>query len=290
MYEIPRELRAVIDADIPMNSTRRVHHLECSEGKSAALSVRRMPHGFVFHCFRCGDFKGFIGAEKLPADMIVKAIKSLGEPIITEMDDLRLPEDFIEMSEEDKRIPLHAFGWLWESGLTSEMMFQHGICWSDHEQKVIIPIMNNRYSIGTEIIGWLGRTMTKDADTRYIIRKKKYLEERIYFIATDVAAKQGRRVVVVEDPLSAIRVHAATGLETRALLNTSIGADTLHDYKDKHVTLWLDNGQLINMVENVARASVYGIDMDYISTRKDPKAYNDLAIKMKINGEEEHEK
>jgi len=275
MKSIPKELQAVIDADIPVNASRRTFHHGCSEGKDAALSVKRLREGYVFNCFRC-DFKGFIGGRKLPTGQILSMVKGLSVKPHAEIDNIVLPEDFEWMATppDMNDIPIEAYTWLWNSGVTERQMDDYEFCWSDSYRRVIIPIKDDE----DKLQGFLGRDVFYDKETKhgdkYILRKERGLN-RIYFTCHVL---DSMTVVIVEDPLSAIRVHDATGYETVALLNTHVGTDLLREYMNYKMVVWLDRGQLSNMVGIVARAQSYGIKCSHISTPKDPKAYNDVAI------------
>lgn len=277
MFNIPDEVQAVIDRDIPINSTRRVLHEECSQGKNAALSIKRTSEGFVFQCFRCG-WKGFIGTQKIPISLLKSQLKAMGRVEMAEQEALRIPYGSLPMSESHDEIPIEAYRWLWDAGLTDDMILHYDLMYCPDHETVIIPIKD-----GDKLVGYLERFVSNPELGRYKLIKQAGLDRRIYFDCDSCDSPYytiGQdRVVVVEDPLSAMRVNFATGFATRALLNTTIGSDTLCHFKDHFVTLWLDPGQLQNVVENVARASVYGIDMDYVSTPKDPKCYNNLAIR-----------
>lgn len=276
--EIPRELRAVIDAQIPVNSQRRVCHIDCSEGKDAAMSIRRLSNGYIFHCFRCG-FEGFVGSNRLPSSQIVKALKDISAPTHMEVEDITYPADiqFLSTSPDDNDIPIEAYAWLWDAGITDKLIAKYEFGWSKSFYRVIIPILDEE----DELLGYIGRDVfyDKGGAAKYILRKQEGLNKRIYF----TCHAEKRVVVVVEDPLSAVRIHEATGFETVALLNTHVGTDLLREYMAYDMVLWLDDGQLANMVKVVAQATEYGINATFISTAKDPKKYNDVYIREQFN-------
>jgi hypothetical protein len=276
MSNIPKELKAVIDCNIPVNSSRRVVHAECSESKDPALSVKRLREGYVFHCFRCG-YQGFIGGRKLPSAQILSMVKGLSIKPHAEMEIMKLPSDIQGMwiNPTANDIPIEAYTWLWQAGITETMLYDYQIFWSDSYRRVIVPIADEEDGL----IGFLGRDVFHNKKTKhgnkYILRKKEGLARRIYFTCHSYSTS---RVIVVEDPLSAIRVHEATGYETVALLNTHVGSDLLREYMTYKMTIWLDDGQLANMVGIVARAQTYGIECSHLSTPKDPKEYDNSSI------------
>lgn len=279
MSKIPREIQAVIDLDMPISATRRVVHEGCSEGKNPALSVKRLREGYVFNCFRC-DYKGFIGGRKLPTGQILNMVKGLSVNAHAEVENIVLPKDSqpMEESPDQNSVPIEAYTWLWQAGITERMMSDYKLCWSDSYRRVIIPIEDDEYTLQ----GFLGRDVFYDKEARhgnkYILRKEAGLK-RIYFTCHEL---DSNTVVVVEDPLSAIRITEATNYETVALLNTHVGSDLLQEYMSYRMIVWLDRGQLANMVGVVARAQSYGVDCKHISTPKDPKEYNDEIIRSKF--------
>jgi hypothetical protein len=274
--KIPREIRALIDAQIPVNSQRRVVHYECSEGKDAAMSVKRLSNGYIFHCFRCG-FEGFVGGYRLPSSQIIQALKNISVPAHMEVEAIQYPKDIQWMHTENtmNSIPIEAYAWLWDGGITDEMIERYEFGWSESFYRVILGIHDE----DMDLIAYIGRDVFYKKDSgssKYILRKQEGLNKRAYFTCHSLDQKV---VVVVEDPLSAIRVHEATGFETVALLNTHVGTDLLREYMAYDMILWLDDGQLANMVNVVSQAVEYGINATHISTPKDPKKYNDVAIR-----------
>jgi hypothetical protein len=278
---IPRELKAVVDAQIPVGASRRVVHDDCSDGKDAALSVKRVAEGYVFNCFRCG-YKGFVGNRKLPAAQILRMVNNMSVKPHMEVEDLSLPEDMVLLNDQaDSSVPIEAFQYLWEGGITDRLMKRYDFGWSDSFQRVIIPIRDEE---GT-LLAWLGRDPYYDKDkgysqAKYILRKQKGVQRRVYFTCHNTKAQ---KVVFVEDVLSAIRVHEATELEAVALLTTSVGSDLLREYMAYDIVIWLDPGKLADMVGLTARCQSYGINCKFISTAKDPKAYNNIGIREQFN-------
>lgn len=287
--KIPNELLAVTELNLHPGQSRRTVHVGCSDGKDPALSVTRIAEGWVFNCFRC-DFKGFIGLDRLPADQIVKMVKDAFVKPHKEEANIKLPRDWKPMFKVDmqtwvsaNKIPIEAYTWLWDAGITDEMGADNMIGWSDQYRRVIIPIMDEE----GKLQGWIGRDVFYDKKTKqghkYILRKQAGLARRIYFTKHQ---KDSTTVVMVEDILSAIRVNWATSFETVALLTTSVGTDLLHEYMDYKMVIWLDDDQLSNMVMTVARAQGFGIKATHINSSKDPKTYNDVAIQQMFRHQE----
>jgi hypothetical protein len=195
-----------------------------------------------------------------------------------EVENLTYPEDMelLDSNPDANGIPIEAYAWCWDGGITDRMIMEWQFGWSDSFYRVIIPIKDEE----NKLQGYIGRDVFPRDDKylkgKYILRKQAGLRKRIYFTCH---APESQKVVVVEDPLSAIRVHLATGYETVALLNTNVGTELLREYMSYDMVIWLDDGQLANMVGVCARATEYGINATHISTLKDPKAYNDVAIR-----------
>ncbi len=89
--------------------------------------------------------------------------------------------------------------------------------------------------------------------------------------------------MIVEDALSAIRIHEATGLETVALLNTTVGTDLFHEYMEYNMLIWLDSNATVDAIKAVGSATSFGIRATHILTPKDPKYYNNVGIKSYID-------
>jgi hypothetical protein len=288
MHKIPNELQTVVDAGIDIGQTRRIVHKECSEGKNAALSIRRTMSGYVFHCFRCG-LKGFIGTKKLPSDQIVRMVNRFTEKPVELLPKLELPHDAIFMIKvTDKGLkshewaPVEAFVWAWDGGLTDRDMFEYKFMWSESMHRVLVPIFDEENTM----IGILCRDPSWDKETsvgsKYILKKDQSVNHRIYFTCHQLDSK---RVIFVEDVLSAIRVHKATGAETVALLNHHIGNDLFFEYQLYDMGVWLDMDAVHDAAKAVAAGRAAGLNIKKITTSSDPKKYNDIGIRTILHGQ-----
>ena len=253
----------------------------CTEPhKDPALCITRDTEGWVWHCHRCHE-SGFIGDRYINPDSTLKKIEYLKEkkpelPKETYM--VQLPDDCTPLADYNyspaKGIPFEAPHWLWKYNITERNMFDFDMCWSPKYEMVIIPL----YSSDKRVLqGWVGRRIPqKDGQKKYHIQKPKGNKDRTYFI---IPGRGGTEVILVEDCLSAIRVHDATGLTTTALLTTSIDEDMTRRLQGKKVYVWLDADVLAKSVAMVSRFRQLGIEAKHIYTSKDPKCYNSVAIK-----------
>ena len=286
---IPQEIQQVIDSNLALGHNVKIRHrtridgTNCSVGKSPALSIRKIAKGYVFFCHRCG-FKGFIGNEKLSPKRVAVLVKLLERSTAEdtpEEEAFTMPLDAIPMAfNPSEEIPSEAHSWIWGGGVSSLIIPEYGFRYSPKLKRVIIPIKSDC----GELIGWIGRDPVHRTKAcreqfgipKYIFAKKKGIRERIYY---KLLSKDCNKWVIVEDVLSAIRVHRETGYNTIALLNTSVTNQLLINLSNAEVYVWLDSDQLANMMSIVAKAVTFGIKCRYLHTQKDPKEYSNNEIK-----------
>jgi len=246
------------------------------DSKGPAMSVTRDTTGWVWHCHRCKE-SGFIGDKFVnPVNTLKKLNQKPSLPKETYI--VKLPDDFIPLVNNhlilNKNIPFESHSWLWHYNITEKDMFDFGFGWSEKCQMVILPL----YSSDIRVLnGWIGRkVLKKDEGNKYHIQKPKGNKERLYFI---VEGEDDGQIIIVEDCLSAIRVNRSTGITTIALLTTSIDEDMTRKLRGKEVYIWLDADALAKSVAMVTRFRQLGIKAKHIYTSKDPKCYNNVAIK-----------
>jgi hypothetical protein len=109
--------------------------------------------------------------------------------------------------------------------------------------------------------------------------KDQDMKDRVYFY-TDL--HDSAVLVLVEDVASAIRVRAATGYTSVALLSTSLGDLDLKIPDDTKVLVWLDSDACSKSIKIVNRLKQLGIEASSIFTGYDPKSYSDEDIKSMI--------
>jgi hypothetical protein len=296
-YNIPAEVEEeCYDHDWHTGQTKRIRHVaqedgsDCSSKKDAALSILRKADGWWYNCFRCGEH-GFkpdtaIAVEQVEKELsalrMIKQYKSVESP--------SLPVDFIKVQDTpqiEKAVPNHVYSLLWSHSVSGKLFQQYNFGWSGRYQRCIIPIYEYETDrMKTKLVGWVGRDCSnltkkeraKKKVPKYILRKSKEYN-RIYFHAP----AESDTYVIVEDALSAIKIHDACDVNAIALLTTHIPTTMLLKFKHKKIILWLDEDQLSNMIMTTVKGSSLGMDVSYIHTLRDPKCYNEFAIQYNIN-------
>ena len=248
--------------------------------KGPALTVTRDTGGWVWCCHRCSE-SGFIGDKFVNPDMTLKRIENIKVEKPKEEYMVKLPDDYNSMIRDKshvikKEIPFEAYSWLWKYGITEQDMLDYGFGWSDKHKMVILPLPSTDNRV---LNGWIGRNVM-DSDQKYHIQKPKGAD-RLYFSPACVDTESGNyneKIILVEDCLSAIKVHKATGTKVIALLTTSVDEDLTLKLKKDDVYIWLDADALAKSVAMVTRFRQLGIKAKHIYTAKDPKCYNVVAI------------
>jgi hypothetical protein len=187
-------------------------------------------------------------------------------------DIVELPWDFQPMVQKPNRIPPKAYAWLYQYELDDTDLCTYNIGFSNKLQRVILPIYH-----GYTLIGWVGR----DIHYKKGYKGQKYHNEfrgggRVYFITYGDNDSNGsvhpQSWVFVEDILSAIKCRKATGYTCVALLNTSVGDNTIRHLMEGHVNyLWLDDDARIKALRQVFKYKQQGIDITSVKTYVDPK-------------------
>lgn len=163
-------------------------------------------------------------------------------------------------------VPTQAHLWVLRAGLTPERATdEYGFGWSARSKRVVIPILHN----GTHTGMWTARA-TDD-------RKPKYLMPRGAMGACWYSLHQGMAtpVVVVEDVLSAIRVHEV-GYNSLAVLGTTVGPTQANLIADYPVVGWFDGDKAgrDGFIKLRKALGPYGVVPTRVQSEKDPKLYN----------------
>ena len=270
----------------------RIRHTEEVNGsvcttkdKPPAMTVTRTAYGWVYHCHRCHTSGCATDSNTSPTNTKerLKAIKN--SKIDKTVAEVTLPNDFQPMSrrENDSTIPWAAYHWIWQYGISSEDFTKFNVGWSQLYQRVIIPLYEYAHwgdedvTLARDLVGWVGRDVNskdiqRETNTpKWLTRSKK--GKRRYF-----ATPGDDTVVLVEDAISAIVVHLATGHTTIGLLTTSVSEDLMRVLRGKTIYLWLDGDMLAHSVATVDRMRQLGLKAKHIHTPKDPKEYNKTFI------------
>jgi hypothetical protein len=290
--KLPEELLfAIKEMDWFIGQNRRILHKECSEGKTPALSIIKKADGFWFNCFRCKELKGFFGDKQKSPEEVAQMLKNMEtETPYRSMDVAYLPMDCVPMLGGTDSTPSKAYLWLWDHKIDDDAVNAFNICWSPSYYRVIIPIYEyGEYGGGavaevtTKLIGWVGRDIQeltkkqrKEMKCPKYITHKSSEYDNIFFHAPNYASNQ---YVITEDILSAIRVNSAMKVNAIALLTTYMPTRLMLKLRKKEVIMWLDPDMRKVTMGHVAKMNSFGMNAKAILSNKDPKCYNDLAIR-----------
>ena len=168
-------------------------------------------------------------------------------------------------------IPKEPYAWLKSYSLTSEEISSNNIGWSNSKSMLIIPY----YGEENDVLCWQGRFFPARNPKVFT---SGYPDSHIILHNND-SGEYARRVVVVEDAISAIKVSRVVNCSELLGANLSMHKAIRLSRLFKHLTLWLDADKLSAMVKFVERYKILFDTVDYIYTDKDPKEYNTEQIK-----------
>mgnify|MGYP003601508086 FL=1 len=227
---------------------RKVPH--CGPDPSAYISNR--PIGLSLHCFRCGANE-FVPHGRLSASDVLA---------MRPRDAEEASADYPDVTPLDASgVPTHAHLWVLRAGITPESASEkYGFGWSDRSSRVIVPILHDGQPTGL----WTGRAIDG--------RKPKYLASKSASAAYWYWIKNNGPVCVVEDVLSAIRVHEA-GYNSLAVLGTTVGPTQATLLADYPVIGWFDGDKAgrNGFVKLRKALAPYGVNPKRIQTERDPK-------------------
>ena len=251
-----------IAQNLPTNKhTRSDCPEECGSGNT--LIVNHKPQGYSAYCFRCG-YQAFEGKGQQNLQELAH-IRELNEQAESIQLTLELPDDYTT------EIPLHGRLWLYGGGLTESVWKDHNIGYSKKLDRVILPV----YDDSGNLEWFQCRALLKGQKPKYI-QPSRCRDKVMFRVSKDGEAN--KRVVVVEDILSAIRV--GRHINTCSLLGTKITTGQATELaKYDRVTTWLDP-------DAAGRKGAYKIrktlglltEVDNIVTDKDPKELSDKQI------------
>lgn len=274
LAKIRRDLdERFLDPNQPVGTTRRYATVK---GKRAALCVTRTPSGWAWYDHR-EDRGGFRPLQGMPVHHTLGALRGLktdgpGAKVWDTATKLRLPPD---MTHD---LPVQARTWLYRAHLSDEVIRDLRIGWSPSMQRVIIPVYDDRTG---QLIFWQGRDLSgKKGALKYI--NLRIPKRRVYFWRR-CKGRPPRRLVVVEDVLSATRVFGAlrgTHTDTVALLGAYIPDDFILDMRSEYplIILWLDWDKRTKVASWVVHYRMYGSNIRTVMTHRDPKHLLDTEI------------
>lgn len=244
----------------------------CSDTKQRFYE-RDTGSGTVQYCHNCG-YKNFIPTKNRTPLETAKYIQR----ITTEKEqldlvkDIRLPRDF------SNNIPRLALVWLRKYGITDYEISSFGIGWSEHYQRLILPVYQN-----AKLVYYQSRTfkpITKD-NPKYLNIKQSGAKN-IFFTRGWDMTKPIDSLCIVEDILSAIKVGRY--MPTLALLGSYFPVELNPLYRlCNKVLIWLDMDKYKEAIAQATKINaISGKPVYVISTPLDPKENKDDDIKHKI--------
>lgn len=293
--QIPQDVIDAIDERRwSIGETIRVMHTGCSDHKDPALSITRTLEGWLYHCFRCQTCAGFISAEKCTPDDILKQLEKLREiPEYDVVEAAQLPVDMIRLPPNDlhDHIPNAVYTWLWKFHVKLDVAYKYGLGWSPMYKRLVFPLYDTILTTGGDrgekLLGWLGRdVISRTKEERRKLKCPKWLTQRskhskhFYYHLLG----ENESLVIVEDVVSAIRVHEASGFSTLALNTTFLPTSIIVKLKQYKTYMWLDGNMMQKMVDYVRKLSTLGVTCKMIHTPRDPKEYGSENILRILGG------
>jgi hypothetical protein len=300
MHQIPKEVLQAVKGKFSRGEQFKIRHHYKQDGtvctpshKDPAMTLTRSKGKWLFCCHRCGVGGYTLDGEMSPAQTVEK-IKSKNTHEEHEYYAfISTPGDYVlfdSTAEIDYNIiPFSAYNWIWRYNIDTTTACQYRIGYSAKLDRVIIPIFEE----GDKLVGWTGRCPdpTLSKSERQELRRWKYitktqLGKRRYFRSRESSndKKDSNVVILVEDIISAIKVRESTGVQTIALLTTSIGNDLVQELADKNVFVWLDPDVRQRAMDMAGRLRQCGTGRARaVVTLKDPKDHSAKEIESIIS-------
>jgi DNA primase len=248
------------------------HDCPTGAGRDRPLVVTRIETGWKWFCHRCGE-KGVKWAKGLSPKEWLKFNKAREVQENTTVSKVTLPHGWT------KHIPAVGLAWLYKYGLNDDDIAYYGIGYSTTLNRVVLPVYDD-----------LGKLLYYQARNLGAITEKspKYMNVKargrkdIYFKVMDHDFHNRKRVILVEDILSGIRVGKQE--DVVALLNAYIPDDLIFDLSKhyKTIILWLDPDKWDRMLSRTRRFRSLGLNVKMIRVNQDPKYYTNEEIRQTL--------
>lgn len=233
------------------------HHPCPRCGSSDAFAEYDDGHYFCFSC------RKYVPAKTTSLKQVENAFK---DPPKQKFD---FPHDYTQ------ELPKEPYAWLKSYALTNEEIKQNGLGWSESKQMLIYPY----YGEKDELLCWQGRFFPQ--------RKPKtitygYPDSHLLCCHNDNSEFQGS-VVVVEDPVSAIKVARVCTSTVLLGSNLSMHKALRLSRGFSKVFLWLDNDKVKEMIKFKQKYASLFDTVSMVVSEQDPKCYNEHQIKESLN-------
>jgi DNA primase len=260
-----------------------INHLNCPAGVDSKrrLYIKRTDDAVLVYCHHCSGHAVRSTRKGVRSVETIKRLLADAEEHERVVSTVELPFD---VNYRIEAWPVEAQAWLYKYAINSSDVADYSICYSETWNRVIIPV----YDAG-RLVFWQGR---KVADTgpgpKYIsVRSSKKPMFATY--SRNVLPKStGRKLVVVEDCLSAIRIARDTCADAIALLGTTAPSDLVAFAKRyPHVIVWLDDDDAgRTKAIDIHRSLVLMTSSNVtLRTMKQPKELEPSVLKASIDGE-----
>lgn len=245
---------------LPTGGKARFAH-ECGSGE--AMFINNGPKGYSGYCNRCHATPFVPHGQRTFAELM--ELKRLDRELANQLSaTVKLPHDFT------LDIPIHGMLWLLKASITPHRARERGIGYSEYYDRVIMPV----YKDGN-LVYFQARKLRDHQDIKYI--NPKVDRSAIgYWVIPPGSTK--RRIIIVEDFLSAIRVGYHTPAMSPMGTKLSIPlALQLSEYE--HVTTWLDPDEAgVSGARDMRKLMALTTPTSNIATSLDPKDYSDEEI------------
>lgn len=209
-----------IAKQLPLGRQQRYRH-ECSTKLNAIINVTKL--GYNLNCYKCGEHL-FVphGARTLPE--LAELNRRAKEAQYSEK--VQLPKDFKD------GVPTAYSTWLYKAGISTDVIREVRIGWSESLHRIIIPI----YDTDGVLVYWQARAVHKEQKPKYInprVDKSRTLYLRI------PPGSNTQRLCITEDILSCIRV--GKHIPCASILGTSLSdGQAIRLARYRRVAIWLD--------------------------------------------------
>lgn len=264
-----------LDYTLPTGAGVRVK--ECPNcvglGNSMACQITRKEDGFLWYCFRC-RVSGFIpDAGASPSQVRAMLEPKQERKLNNRPEVVTLPDDF------DTKLPSQALVDLYNFDVDDVDLSFYNLGYSAKHGRIIFPCYQwGAFSDGTwgkKLIGWAGKRLSTDVNPdkpKWHIVRQFDIKHLNYTAVTRKPRDTGKSVVIVEDPISAIRI-ANTGYMSIGLLTTYLPDTLLSKLRGWVVYMWLDQDAVDKAVKYIVKLGSHGITSRLITTKNDPKTY-----------------
>lgn len=277
-------LRGYLDYTWAVGKSDRFRECDNCEGmgNSKAVQITRKEDGFLWHCFRCSKSGFFSDEQASPSEVQVLDKTRTTKKVDNRPEVVVLPEDYT------RDLPPKAAVWLYDMELDPEDIEANDIGWSPGHKRIIVPvykyIYNAKVGKAKKLVGVQGRKLPDD-DTdkpKWSTQRQRDIKHPRFISPGDLSIK---RVVLVENVFSAIKITKATGLTAIALLTSYLPYE-LHQplARYEHTYIWLDPDAYQKSVKYQMTLGSAGVTSTPILSKGKPKDTPIIKIQEKLAG------